>query len=466
VAAKLGELGVRHIRDGADARADVAARLRALHQKFGIGVVQIVGPRVNSPKPWTGKLDLMKIDGVLATLKTMYGEANEAIEGPNEYDLTHKASTPEADDADWPATLKTFTEALYTKVKADPMLKDRPVIGPSMAHAANASKVADLSAFITFGNFHPYPGGWNPSRQLDDYNLPKTRQMTGHQVLWATETGYQNAMAKPPGGHNPCPEEVAGKYGPRLVAEYFRRGIGRAYFYELLDQDTKPADQEANFGLLRNDLSEKPIFSALKATIELLKDPGGAFEPGKLDFSLSPNPPEIHSLLLQKRDGRFYLLLWQEVACYDAAKRQPIAVGPREVTLNLPADVRKITTYLPGASGVKPATTIDHSGAMKLSIHEELLVVEITPADPPAARFEKEIDAYEAADKTSPPPQGAALFIGDSGIKKWTTLAADFPGQQVINRGFGGSPISRSRPPGNTLDIDLWAGADLIPRYH
>jgi hypothetical protein len=47
------------------------------------------------------------------------------------------------------------------------------------------------------------------------------------------------------------------------VAEYFRRGIGRTYFYELLDQDTKPADQEANFGLLRHDLSEKPIFSAL-----------------------------------------------------------------------------------------------------------------------------------------------------------------------------------------------------------
>jgi lysophospholipase L1-like esterase len=60
----------------------------------------------------------------------------------------------------------------------------------------------------------------------------------------------------------------------------------------------------------------------------------------------------------------------------------------------------------------------------------------------PSAKFEKEIAAYEAADKKSPPPQGAVLFIGDSGIKKWTTLAQDFPDQKVINRGFGGSQMA------------------------
>ena len=56
--------------------------------------------------------------------------------------------------------------------------------------------------------------------------------------------------------------------------------------------------------------------------------------------------------------------------------------------------------------------------------------------------FEKEIEAYETADKASPPPKAAVLFIGDSGIKKWTTLAEDFPDQTVINRGFGGSQMS------------------------
>ena len=57
----------------------------------------------------------------------------------------------------------------------------------------------------------------------------------------------------------------------------------------------------------------------------------------------------------------------------------------------------------------------------------------------PSERWEKDILAFEAADKASPPPKDPVLFIGASGIKRWTTLASDFPEYAVINRGFGGS---------------------------
>ncbi len=59
-------------------------------------------------------------------------------------------------------------------------------------------------------------------------------------------------------------------------------------------------------------------------------------------------------------------------------------------------------------------------------------------------RFEKEILAYEAKDKQTPPPQGAILFTGASGIRTWNTLAQDFPGLTVLNRGFGGSTVADS----------------------
>jgi len=60
-------------------------------------------------------------------------------------------------------------------------------------------------------------------------------------------------------------------------------------------------------------------------------------------------------------------------------------------------------------------------------------------ADPsPSLRFEKEIKAYEAADEKNPPPEGAILFTGASGIRLWVSLQADFPEHKVINRGFGG----------------------------
>ena len=57
------------------------------------------------------------------------------------------------------------------------------------------------------------------------------------------------------------------------------------------------------------------------------------------------------------------------------------------------------------------------------------------------ARWEKDISAYEARDRAQPPPRGGVLFIGSSTILLWKTLAQDFPDQQVINRGFGGSEI-------------------------
>ncbi len=73
----------------------------------------------------------------------------------------------------------------------------------------------------------------------------------------------------------------------------------------------------------------------------------------------------------------------------------------------------------------------------------------IAAGSPPAKaadprRFENEIAAFEAADKTNPPPQNAILFVGSSSIRKWTTLAGDFPRHHVINRGFGGSHLSDS----------------------
>ena len=66
---------------------------------------------------------------------------------------------------------------------------------------------------------------------------------------------------------------------------------------------------------------------------------------------------------------------------------------------------------------------------------------------PPAAvaaaldleRFEPEIRACETSDSAARPAPGGIVFVGSSSIRRWTSLAADFPGLPVLNRGFGGS---------------------------
>ena len=60
------------------------------------------------------------------------------------------------------------------------------------------------------------------------------------------------------------------------------------------------------------------------------------------------------------------------------------------------------------------------------------------------AKWEKEISAFEASDKTNPPPREPILFVGSSSIRLWKSLAAAFSAHKVINRGFGGSQIDDS----------------------
>ncbi|GAC1648213.1 MAG: SGNH/GDSL hydrolase family protein [Gemmatimonadaceae bacterium] len=62
-------------------------------------------------------------------------------------------------------------------------------------------------------------------------------------------------------------------------------------------------------------------------------------------------------------------------------------------------------------------------------------------ARPPEA-WAEEIARFEEADRHTPPRPGGVLFIGSSSIRLWPALKADFPGVDLLQRGFGGSELS------------------------
>ena len=70
------------------------------------------------------------------------------------------------------------------------------------------------------------------------------------------------------------------------------------------------------------------------------------------------------------------------------------------------------------------------------------------------AAWEQDMQKFAAQDAASPPAKGGVLFIGSSSIRLWDTLAKDFPGVNVINRGFGGSEIR---------DSTWYAGQIVVP---
>ena len=59
----------------------------------------------------------------------------------------------------------------------------------------------------------------------------------------------------------------------------------------------------------------------------------------------------------------------------------------------------------------------------------------------PGGIWEPDIAAFEARDRTAPPPTGEIVFIGSSSIRLWDTQKY-FPDLTIINRGFGGSQLA------------------------
>ena len=85
-----------------------------------------------------------------------------------------------------------------------------------------------------------------------------------------------------------------------------------------------------------------------------------------------------------------------------------------------------------------------HAGKAACAPFVLALLLLALPALAQTNRWDAEIAAFEAQDRTNPPPKEAILFIGSSSIRLWKTLAQDFPEHKVINRGFGGSQIADS----------------------
>lgn len=58
-----------------------------------------------------------------------------------------------------------------------------------------------------------------------------------------------------------------------------------------------------------------------------------------------------------------------------------------------------------------------------------------------AIKWQKEISAFAKQDAEKAPPAQPVIFTGSSSIRLWSSLADDFPGLPVMNRGFGGSEV-------------------------
>lgn len=325
----LRELGVRHVRDGLvfNGRTEYYERFRDLGAS-GIDALLIVSGDLSKLKPTLDKLK----------------PAVFALEGPNEVNLNRWKSD----------SARNYQRALWGAVQGDPELKRLPVVALSSTNLNYSKELGDLGEWCTYGNVHPYPGGWDPENKATwmradlAAGMALARANCGAKPVIITETGYTNSLNEH-NKHQPVSEHAAGVYLPRIYLNWFRQGVVRTYWYELFDLKPEPElkNDQHHFGLVRNDGTKKPAAWAMQNMIHLLADPGPEFKAASLDVTLSDE--KAQAMLFQKRGGEFWLALWLPESQWDHSrpygKKLESDPPARPCTVKLGTAPARVTSY-------------------------------------------------------------------------------------------------------------------------
>lgn len=361
---RLLESGIRHLRADVQegwTRPIVMQRLKDLG-KSGIKLNLVVSPWNGSPE--NARRNAIELEDMLVS-----------VEGPNEWDERNPIRYRQQA---FPKGLELFQGDLYRAIKSENQLKNIPVIAPSGFYYENFRSLEQLQIACDYGNMHSYPGGQPPSTpRLTTVFTHWAKQICPNKPVMATETGYYTATnnLKDP-WHTPVSEKGGGRYINRLLFDYFNRGIRRTYLYELIDQGADE-DRESRFGLVRENGAPKLAFTAVRNTIALLKDPGGDFIPNALHYTIQ-SPSTVKRTILQKRDGRFYMVLWNDVVSYNAPRKQDIEPIWQEVTLTFPEAYESVNLYRPIES-TRPMNSYSNVKTLKVLVPDFPVVVELRP---------------------------------------------------------------------------------------
>lgn len=393
---RIGELGIRNVRDSYHPHID------DLWKQYGIRAILVAEPNQSLEQYaelWRAKRPMIA-----------------AIEGSNEVNGSWKKLKLSYHGKGWPDGPREFQDDLYKMMKADAALKDIPVFAPSLCYKGFGRQIAPLRSF-DYLTAHSYAGGELPSSSFD-FRDPYL--MLGYNTdfmpMVATEGGYHTCLgdSRVIAGNQPgVSHDAHRKYIPRHVAEYFNAGHKWTVIYEFAAGRANKAEQqdpEAAFGLLMPDGSPKPAFFALKDLIALLGESHWDaaaqawqrrnFAPMRaLNYALRGVPASVHHLLLQRSDGSYQLLLWNEVSSFDTKTKKDIPNKDIPATLVLNEQARLITVTRLGPDSPAPQRA-ENVSSMELNIPDEVLVVGIrmpSGATPPPVAAPADIKVNAAA---------------------------------------------------------------------
>lgn len=352
VVASLEAMGVRHIRDGGTNPS--VATLATFADLCSHGINHTIGFGIHTTA-----------EQILTTVRQYKPECVDAVEPQNEYDGSK--------DLDWPSVLRAQQTLLYSTIKGQSAFSQVTVLGPALVKLNDYAVLGNFDSIMDSQNLHFATCDGNPlTRRYKNIDVATSKYNldASSKPIWTTETAYTDDESS--GCH--VAESVAGRLVLRTQFELFNRKEPRIYWYELTDQ---PTDRMfGKQGFLNADGSTKPRYTAVKNLIALLSDRGVAFTPTPLEYSLEGDSGDIHHTLLQKRDGRYFLVLWREVESWDHASAARRAVQATQLVVNLPRNVHAATLYgFDDKYTLKGNKVEPHSGRFQTSVSDDVIIL-------------------------------------------------------------------------------------------
>jgi len=382
-ATALSFAGIRNIRD--DGNPSVVTDWISMHASAGVRVCVLTNQNV------TSTIDMAKqLNDAGALL---------AVEGPNEpnnFPVTYQGQTSSSTTFIPVADLQ---RDLFAAVQAEASLAGIPVFHSSEAGGSEPDNVglqfltipADAGTsmpggtrYANYANIHNYVCGhssdlvdnlaWSASDPTLNGDWDGLYVEYGH--TWhGGFSGYSNAelMTLPrvttetgwlTSGSGAITEEQQARVFLDLYLAAFTRGFTYTFIYMLRDDPV-----QGYWGLFDTSYNPKTSGTYIHNLTTILADTGTPTTPGKLDYSVMAEPATVHDLLLQKSDGTFALVVWDEKFGGDGGASD-------QVTVDLGHSRATVTVYDP-TTGTSPTQTAHGVSSLSLTLTDHPVVIEL-----------------------------------------------------------------------------------------
>jgi hypothetical protein len=410
---ELQLLGITNVRDGTQPSSALAIYLALA--KAGIHFDLIEANPTFANGQVNGAADVARAHRIEAAVPGSV----VALEGVNEYTSTtaylHGASSH--DNLKWGVS---DAAQLQAAAKADPLFANITLVAPSAIQLASLPR---FGSYVSATNAHVYgPTGG----QLANYitaDIAYAKASDSGKPVYITETGIASYGYTSTWGGT-ADERNQAIIDANAILDGFAGGAAMTYLYELRDDPTASAGQEQYYGLFRVDGSEKPAGIAVGDIMRILADSGtGGVTPTGLSYSISGLPSTARSMLLEKSNGIFELVLWNANATvYNGASD----VTPRtsNVTVSLALAASTVHVYDP----VKSATafrTLTNASTIKVGLAADPVIIEVGPATgAPKAPYVSDVVASGSKSViTGHADAGSKVAVSDNGVAVGTATA-------------------------------------------